>query len=129
VSYTTSEHLGNCQHEVKRALLLRKHYPDAHRDKVDGRYEWSHHDALANANGFTIEVVHKLAADGSVERRAVTFLPYHELREGDGIDAVVVRVYSADWRARLSDFELIDRINARPAVRDAILEMLKTTRR
>jgi hypothetical protein len=122
---TTSEHLSNCQREVKRTLLLRKYYHDARRVEVCGRMEWSHSDALANATGFTVEVVDKPLPSGG---RTVTFLPYHELRDGDDYDAAVVRVYAADWYSRVSEYDFLDRIKARPEVHGAILAMLKARR-
>jgi hypothetical protein len=125
MSYSTREHVEDCETAVVRAKMMAEHYPDAWREKVGGRWEWSDKKALANATGFSVEVIEKKGDDlPSWDRHAITFYPYHELRSGD----VVARVYAAGWCERVEHWDFMTRLRARPDVHAAILAMLKEQR-
>lgn len=122
MGYSPSEHVEDCKRSVAHAKLIAKHYPNAHREKIGGQWQWCHDTALGNATGFSCEVVEK-KGDGLPEwdRFVVTFYPYHELREGDA----VARVYASGFDSRVAAWDFMSRIEKRPGLQGAILAMLK----
>lgn len=124
MGYSTSEYVQDCERDLARAKLVAKHYPNARQDGISGRQAWFDDSAIEHVTDFDFDVTEDKRSPDFM-RYTIRLIPYHRIRSGE----VEARVYASRWiSGGMTGWEFLNRLQAAPETKAAILAMLKEER-